>query len=148
VLVVPPPPLLLPPLGLGAATTGAGALVVVTGGGEECVVTGGACVVAAAVVVTGLGLGCAFGFLGFVAGSVVVVWEVVAVVVAGVDAAGVDVVLGVVPPPQPATANASAIVLRTIRFINPAPILASKSVGLQGTRHPRRLFVPVSDPPN
>ncbi|MGO9904737.1 MAG: hypothetical protein ACLPY3_03340 [Solirubrobacteraceae bacterium] len=73
-LVVPLPPLLLPPLGLGAATTGAGALVVVTGG-EECVVTGGAWVVVA-VVVTGLAFCTALwctGFLGFVAGSVVVV---------------------------------------------------------------------------
>jgi hypothetical protein len=73
VVVVVLLPLEPPPLGLGAATTGAGALVVT--GGADCVVTGGACVVVA-LVVTGLGFCTALwctGFLGLVAGSVVVV---------------------------------------------------------------------------
>jgi hypothetical protein len=62
----------------------------------------------------------------------------VVAVVAGVDAAVVEVVFDDDPPPQPATANATAIVLNAIFFICPAPILASISV-LSGYKTPRAL---------
>jgi hypothetical protein len=143
------PPLdVLPPEGLGAATTGAGADVVVTGG-EECVVTGGAAVVVD-VVVAGLGfctvLWCVTAFfVVVVAGSAVAV--VVDVVDVVTDAAGVEVVFELVVPPQPATARATAIVLSTIFFISPAPILAA-NLRVQGTRHLGRWFVPVGLRPN
>jgi hypothetical protein len=98
------------------------------------VVAGGAWVV----VVTGLGFFTALWVVVVVvvvvAGSAVVVRDVV--VVAGVEAAGVDVLLGVVPPPQPATASATAIALNTIFFIGPAPVLAFISV-LSGYKTPR-----------
>ena len=129
---------MVPPLPVveGGVTTGAG-FAVVTGGGADCV-TGAEVVVTAgagagvlgagveAAAATGLGLGAALwcrtaAFLCLTTGSAVVVCEVDEVV-AGVEAAGV--VLGVVPPPQPATATPTAIVASSTRFIDPAPIFA------------------------
>jgi hypothetical protein len=65
-------------------------------------------------------LWCATFFFALVAGSAVVVCDVVELVVTA--AADVDVVLGVDEPPQPATATATAaaIVASTVRFIVPA----------------------------
>jgi hypothetical protein len=131
----------LDPLGAGVATTGAGAADVV-GGGADWVVTGagaewvvtGAEVVDEGVVDAGLGLWTA-GLWWWVAlcrallrfaGSVVLVCEV-AGVVAGDEAADVELVCEADVPPQPATATAATIVLSSARFIDPPPILRSKA---------------------
>lgn len=123
----------LVPVGLGAVTTGAGAAVVTGGGAEWVVVTGGGAewvvgATGAEVVATGAAaavavvctvvawwvtLGLGFGF-----GLVVVVdvdW-----VVAGVDAADVELVLEADVPPQPATATPATMMLRSVRFMDPA----------------------------
>lgn len=107
----------------------------VTGAGEDCVVAGGAEVVVAA----GLGLctvlWCAcVVFVVVVAGSDAVVVDVVDVVADA--AADVEVVFELVPPPQPATARATAIVLSTIFFISPTPIFATR-LGSSGYKTPR-----------
>jgi hypothetical protein len=125
-LFLPLPLLVLPPDGEGAAWTGAGDEVVT--GGAEVVVTGGAAVVVAVCVVgvTTAGLAlctvlwCAT-FFGFGAGSVVFVVEVVDVVAAAAAAGVVELVVEPDVPPQPATAMATAIVLRISFFMVPAP---------------------------
>ena len=136
----------LPPDGFGVTTTGAGAAVLVTGG-ADWVVADGACVVVD-VVFGATGLGLWWTTLRFLAGSAVVVCEVV--LVAGVDAACVveDVVLDAVPPPQPANAMAIAIVLSISFFISPAPIFATRGASPQITRHLGSRIVPVGIPPN
>jgi hypothetical protein len=129
--LVPPPPEVE-----GGVTTGAGDDVV-TGGGAECVVAGAEVVVTAGAgatagvvdaVVAGLGLGAALwwrtaGFLCLTTGSAVVVCDVVELV-AGVAAAGVEVLLDVEEPPQPATATPIVMMASNARFIDPAPIVA------------------------
>lgn len=142
-------------VGLGAATTGAGALVVVTGGGAECVVTGAGakcvvtgagaeCVVAGAeVVVTGAaavvggavwvttGLALWAWALRCCAAGLCVVFVVVWVC-GGVDAAEVELVFEADVPPQPATTTATAMMLRSARFMDPASTLARR-LRSQGT---------------
>jgi hypothetical protein len=112
----------------GGLTTGAGDDVVVTGG-ADWVVTGGVvagCTGVVDLAVAALALWAVLWcFLRLVAGSDVVVVDVVDVVDA-LAAAEVELVFEAVVPPQPANASPTTIMLSSARFIVLAPRFAPR----------------------